>query len=104
MAQVRLEQTARVLGLFQRQLLEYAPGEPDAAALVQELKDNSCSVCRLQESCRVQGRLDEALLQGEQPVNRADQGNLRRLRFYFCAAGRSWPWRSCGAPGHSCGG
>lgn len=67
MAQVRLEQTARVLGLFQRQLLEYAPGEPDAAALVQELKGNSCRVCRLQESCRVQGRLDEALLQGEEP-------------------------------------
>ena len=26
----------------------------------------------------------EALLQGEQPVNRADQGNLRRLQFYLC--------------------
>lgn len=26
----------------------------------------------------------EALLQGEQPVNRVDQGNLRRLQFYLC--------------------
>lgn len=65
--QVRLEQMARVLGLFQRQLLAYSPGKPDVTALVQELKSNSCAICDLRLECQVQERLDEARLQGEEP-------------------------------------
>lgn len=67
MAQVRLEQTARVLGLFQRQLLEYTPAKPDVSALVQQMKMNSCDSCSLRSDCHVQGRLDEALVQREEP-------------------------------------
>lgn len=82
--QVRLEQTARVLGRFQRQLLEYAPAKPDVTALVQQLKMSSCDICDLRADCRVQGRLDEALLQGEEPFlcRRPDlaMAELRRSR------------------------
>lgn len=82
--QVRLEQMARVLGLFQRQLLAYSPGKPDVTALVQELKSNSCAICDLRLECQVQERLEEGMILGEEPFlcRRPDlaMAELRRAR------------------------
>lgn len=66
-AQVRLEQTARVLNRLQRQLLEFDPGEPDADALAEQVVAESCGICELKEQCRIRGRLDGAFLQREDP-------------------------------------
>ena len=64
-AQVRLEQTARVLNRFQRQLLEYAPPIPDISALTQQMKQSACADCSAKSGCLEQKRLTEELLTGE---------------------------------------
>lgn len=64
-AQVRLEQTARVLGRFQRQLLEYVSPAPDIAGLCQQMKQSACGACPARNGCVEQKRLTESLLTGE---------------------------------------
>ena len=65
-AQVRLEQTARVLGRFQRQLLEYASPPPDIPGLYQQLKQDTCGTCPARKDCVEKARLTESLLTGEE--------------------------------------
>ena len=64
-AQVRLEQTARVLGRFQRQLLEYVSPAPDIPGLAQQMKQNACGTCPARNGCLEQKRMNEDLLTGE---------------------------------------
>lgn len=63
-AQVQLEQNARVLLLCQRQLLEYAPPPPDAAGVLEQLRQNACGSCTARHSCRERERLEESILTG----------------------------------------
>ncbi len=65
-AQVRLEQTARVLGRFQRQLLEFVSPALDIHGLAQQMKQNACGACPARGSCVEQKRLNEELLTGEE--------------------------------------
>lgn len=65
-AQVRLEQMARVLGRFQRRLLEYVSPTPDISGLYQQMKQNACGDCPVRNGCLEQKRMTEALLTGEE--------------------------------------
>ena len=70
-------------GLTQKQLGERLHVS-DRTISKWETGAGSPEVSVLSDLARVFGVRVEALLQGEQPVNRADQGNLRRLQFYIC--------------------
>ena len=50
-AQVRLELTARILQETRQQLLEPAPSPPDAAALVEKIRQTLCVNCSAQPEC-----------------------------------------------------
>lgn len=65
-AQVRLEQTARVLGRFQRQLLEFVSPAPDLYGLTQQMQQTACGACPARSGCVEQKRLNEELLTGEE--------------------------------------
>lgn len=65
--QVHLEQTARVLGLFQRQLLACVSPEPDIPALTRQLRDTACGSCTLRETCPEQHRLEDAIITCDAP-------------------------------------
>ena len=83
-AQVRLEQTARVLNRFQRQLLEYSLPPLDVTALTQKLKIYACGSCSARAGCVEQKRMDEKLLTGEESFECRKSGlaagELRRSR------------------------
>lgn len=90
-AQVRLEQTARVLSRCQRQLLEFAPPPLDVTALTQKLKINACGSCSARAGCVEQKRMDEKLITGEEGFQcrksalaeaelRRSREQLRRIR------------------------
>lgn len=89
--QVQLEQTAQVLSRLQRQLLEYVPPGPDIPALLDGLRKNSCEVCELRHSCRIQERVNDRLMQSDEPFLcrkpalaakelRRSRSELRRIR------------------------
>lgn len=83
-AQVRLEQTARVLTRCQRQLLEFVPPPLDVTALTQKLKINACGSCSARAGCVEQKRMDENLITGEEGFQCRKSGlaeaELRRSR------------------------
>ena len=70
-------------GLTQKQLGERLHVS-DRTISKWETGAGSPEVSVLSDLALVFGVRVEALLQGEQPVNRADQGNLRRLQFNLC--------------------
>lgn len=87
---INTEKTGRLIrslrtgcGLTQKQLGERLHVS-DRTISKWETGAGSPEVSVLSDLARVFGVRVEALLQGEQPVNRADQGNLRRLQFYLC--------------------
>lgn len=65
--QVRLEQTARVLTGFQRQLLEYAPPAVDLDGLTEQMQLAACASCPNREDCLERRHLDTAALTGDAP-------------------------------------
>lgn len=90
-AQVRLEQAARVLNRFQRQLLEYTAPPPDVPAMAEQLKQKTCAACPARTDCVEQSRMTQELLQGEEEFVCRKQGlamaelhrsreQLRRIR------------------------
>lgn len=83
-AQVRLEQAARVLNRFQRQLLEYVAPPPDIPAMAEQLRQKTCAVCSARTGCVEQNRMNQELLQGEAEFVCRKQGlamaELRRSR------------------------
>lgn len=81
-AQVRLEQTARVLQRFQKQLLAYNPPGPDEGMVLEQLKEDLCGSCNLKAGCLEQQRLEVSLLTSEAPFpcRRGGQAELRRSR------------------------
>ena len=90
-AQVRLEQTARVLNRLQRQLLEFTPPPLDVPALTQKLKQNACAACPARTGCLEQNRITEGLLTGDESFQcrkgaqagaelRRSREQLRRIR------------------------
>lgn len=84
LVQVRLEQTARILTRFQRQLLEYVPPPADVEAVAEELRKSTCEGCALRHGCPEQKRIGAALLmEGEAFACRKSENvnaELRRSR------------------------
>ena len=57
-AQVRLEQTARVMSCLQKMLLEIPEQEEDEHSAVEKLRENACGECAYREGCREREGLD----------------------------------------------
>lgn len=63
-AQVQLEQSARVLTGFQRQLLEYGASPPDETAILEALQVSACGNCALKANCDYREKVNLELLRG----------------------------------------
>lgn len=79
-AQVQLEQNARVLLTFQRQLLEYPLPPLDERAVVEQVKENACAACSFRIGCPDITSVNLEVLQGAGflPCQRANN-----LAFYL---------------------
>lgn len=75
-AQVQLEQTARVLGFFQRQLLEYAPPPLDEGLLLEQLRQSACGTCPACKDCQERERLSVAVLDGDESFTCRSGGKM----------------------------
>lgn len=63
-AQVQLEQSARVLTGFQRQLLEYGSPPPDEGAVLETLRTSACGSCSAKAGCSYRQQVTLELLRG----------------------------------------